>query len=138
EEFHERVALDRKERLECSVLLLGSACEDERLHVRATLTPELVLGAAQPDPLGPALAGAGGVLPGIGVCSYRHPPCGISVGEEPVHGGDEFGDVFVCSDLQRGVETLSDVDRGGGVDDVHLPGEYLAGGAIDRDDCPFG
>src|SRR5699024_4181863 len=103
-----------------------------------TLTQELVLGSAQPDPLGPALAGAGGVLTGIGVCSYRHPPRGIRVGEEPVYGGDEFGDVVVRRDLQRGLEPLGDVDRGGGVDDVHLPGEYLTGGAVDRDDLPLG
>ena len=94
-------ALERQQRLERGRALLVALGEDDVLDVDPPVAEELVLGAAQADPLGAPGAGAAGVLGGVGVGAHPHPPGGVGVLHDPVDGVQELAHRVVLAGGER-------------------------------------
>ena len=68
-----------------------------------------MLRAAQADALGAAVAGALGVLAGVGVGPHAQPATGVGVPEQTVDGRDELAGVVVLGLGLGGLEAVGDV-----------------------------
>ena len=99
EQLDEVGPLEREQLLEDLLALGVGLGEDELLDEDPALAEEHVLGAGQPDALGPEPPGPGGVVGVVGVGTHPHPPHPVGDADEPVdRAHDRFGAV------RRGVD----------------------------------
>ncbi len=118
EDLDEVLPLHPAQLLEGVVLLLGAVGQDHAAHHRqAVLAQEHVLGAAEADPLGAEPAGVGRVLAVVGVGPHAQVPLADLVGPRQER-----------------------LELGGwvGLDEIHLPLDHGAQGAVEREPLPLG
>ena len=133
EQVGEVLDLGRQQLGERRITLLIGLGEHDPLDLLTSLAEELVLRAAQADALGAAVAGALGVLAGVGIGPHPQPAAGVGVGEHAVDRLEQLGGLVPVGRGAGGLEALGDVGHDGGVDDVHVTEEDLTGLAVDGD-----
>ena len=101
QQLGEVLALQRQQRGQRVVALVGGTGQDDPLDQRPAVAEEHVLGAAQADALGAKGSRPDGVLGGVRVRPDRQPAPDVGVGQQPVDRLDQRGGLVVRA-VQRG------------------------------------